>query len=345
LQERLDLPLELLPDGALRQFEHCPARAALEAGHEQQPAALRREQACVGAAGRSACERLEHQRARARRAQRLQRVDAVRSQAGALGFGEHALGPRRRPQQQLFVGARLPGRALLVHPRQRARDGAAVRERPCPGAQAIEGLDAREAHQGMFGTELELAQAAQRVVATAPGRRRIDDQHRVTVAAEAARHQQRARADVAVALERRDAHEPHVLGRGKRKQARAGLGGADHVVIGERAAVVAVGVRIDVADRVTRTRRDRAIGARRGHLSAHAHELRLLQHRGDVARGVRHHRDPAENLLVLDVIGAARAHSLHDEVEAIEFGRGDVVVIDRGAQCLARAGAERLEGE
>jgi len=255
----------------------------------------------------------------------------VRGQANAFGFGEHTLGPRRRTQQQFLVGARLPGRPLLVHPRQRARDGAAVRERLGPGAQAIEGLDAREAHQCMFGTELKLAQAAQSVVATAPRRRRIDDQQRVTIAAEAARHQQRARADVAVALERRDAHEPHVFRRGEREQAGAGLGRADHVVVGKRTAVVAVGVRIDVTDRVARTRGERAIGTRRGHRPAHTHQLRLLQHRGDVARGVRHHRDPAEDLLVLDVVGAARAHSLHDEVEAIEFGRGNVVVIDRGS--------------
>ena len=148
----------------------------------------------------------------------------MRRQARALGFGEHALRPHSWPQQQLLVGTRLPGRTLLVHPRQRARDGAAVGERLGPGAQAIERLDAREAHQRVLGTELELAQAAHRVVAIAPGRRRIDYQQCVTIAAVAARHQQRARADIAVALERRDAHEPHVLGRGEREQAGAGLG-------------------------------------------------------------------------------------------------------------------------
>jgi len=59
LQERRNLPLQLAPDGWLRRLEHRPARAALEAGHQQQPAPLRREQARVGAAGRSAGESLE----------------------------------------------------------------------------------------------------------------------------------------------------------------------------------------------------------------------------------------------------------------------------------------------
>jgi len=146
-----------VPDGAIRRLEHRPARAALEAGHEQQPATLRREQERVGAAGRSAGEGLERERARARRAQRLQRVDPVGREARALRFGEHELGSRGRPQQQFLLRARLPGRALLVHPCQRTGDGAAVRERLRAGAQPIERLDAREAHQGVLGTELELA--------------------------------------------------------------------------------------------------------------------------------------------------------------------------------------------
>jgi len=167
----------------------------------------------------------------------------------------------------------------------------------------------------------------------------------VALAAEGGRHQQRARPDVAVALERRDADEAHVLGGGEREHAGAGVGRADHVVVGERPAVVAVGVRIDVPDRVPRSRGERALGPRRGHLPAHAHELRFLQHRGDVARRVGHDRDAAEDLLVLDVIRAARAHALHHQVEAVGLGRADVVVVDRGAQRLARARAQRLERE
>jgi len=41
LEERLHLPRELLPDRALGRLEHGPARAALDAGHQQQAAPLR----------------------------------------------------------------------------------------------------------------------------------------------------------------------------------------------------------------------------------------------------------------------------------------------------------------
>jgi len=345
LQERLDLALQLLPDGVSRRLEHRPARAALEAGHEQQLAALRGEQARVGAGRRAACQGPERERPRARRAQRVQRVDAVRGEARALGFGEHELGPHRRPQQQFLVGSRLPGRPLLVQARERARDGTAVGKSPRAGAQAVERLDAGEAHQRVLRAELELAQAAQCVVATAPGRRRVDDQQRVVLAAVATRHQQSACADVAVALERRDADESHVLGGGEREHAGAGLGRADHVVVGERAPVVTVGVRVDVPHRMPRSRRERARRPRRGHRPANAHELRLLQHRGHVARRAGHHRDAAEDFLFLDVVGAARAHALHDQVEAVGLGRADVVVVNRGTQRFARARTQRLERE
>jgi len=42
-QEALHLPLELLPDRALGRLEHRPARAALDARHQQQQAPLRGE--------------------------------------------------------------------------------------------------------------------------------------------------------------------------------------------------------------------------------------------------------------------------------------------------------------
>jgi len=345
LQECLDLAREQLPYAGLGRLERCPARTALEAGHQQQPAALRGERASVGAARRATRQGLERQRARARGPQRLQRVDAVRRQARALGLGEHELRPRGRAQLQLLVGPRLPGRTLLVQARQGAGNGAAVRERFHARAQAVERLDAWEAHERVLGAELELAQAAQGVVATAPGRRRVDDQQRMVLTAVTARRQQRARPDVAVALERRNADESHFLRGGEREHAGARLGRADHVVVGERCAIVTVGVRVDVADRVARPRRERAFRPRRGHCAAHAHELRLLQHRGDVARGTWHHGDATEDLLVLDVIGAPRAHALHDEVEAVGLRCADVVVIDRGAQRLARTGTQRLERE
>ena len=103
------------------------------------------------------------------------------------------------------------------------------------------------------------------VVAGVPGRRRVHDQHRATLAAQARRHHQGAGADVAVAGQRRYADEVHVLDRRQREQARARLGRADHVVVGERRAVVAVRVRVHVADRVSRAVAERLVRARRRH--------------------------------------------------------------------------------
>ena len=69
----------------------------------------------------------------------------------------------------------------------------------------------------------------------------------------------------------------------------------------------------------------------------------FLQRGGDVARRVRLDGYTPEDLLVLDVLGSGRAQALHDQVEALVLGWPDVVVVDRRAQRLARAGALRLE--
>src|SRR5205823_3473993 len=54
---------------------------------------------------------------------------------------------------------------------------------------------------------------------------------------------------------------------------------------------------------------------------------------------------PAEDLLVLDLLRARGAHALHDEIETLGFLRIDGVVVDRGAQVFARAGADTAQDE
>jgi len=343
LQERLHLSLETAPDAALRPFEHRPARAALDARHQQQVAPLRREQAALGSGGRSARQRAQRQAARARRTQCLQRIDAVRRESRALGLRQRDEGARTRSQQQFLVLAGLPGRAQLVEPRQRAGHRAAVGEVLAATAQPVERLDAWKAHQRVLGAEVEFAQALERVLARLPRHGRIDDQQRVMVAAPARRDQQRARAEVTVTLEWRYAHEAHVLRGPQREQAAAGLLGTDHVIVSERSPVVAVGIGVDVADRMTRTGPERPLRACLRHRSPHPHQLRFLQRRRHEARRVGYDGDAAEDLLVLDVLGAARAHALHHEVEAVGLVGADVVVVHRGAQRLARARAQCRE--
>ncbi len=345
LQEGPHLPFQLLPHATLRRLEQHPARAGLDALHEQQPPALRGQQQALGARCGAARERPKRQRARHGRTQRLQRVDAVGRESLALGVGEHALRTGAEAQRQLVVGAGLVRRALPVEARKRSGHRTAVGEGLGTTAQPVERDDPRKAQQRVLGAEIELAQPAQDVVARVPSGRRIHDEHRAPLPAQARRHHQRAHAHVAVALEWRDADEVQVVHLCQREQPRPRLRRADHVVVGERQAVVAVGVGVDVADRVARAGAVGLVRSVRGHGAAHAHQLRVLERGRHEARRAGDHRQATEDLLVLDALGAVGAHALHDEVEAVGLVRPDVVVVDRGAQHLARARAERRERE
>jgi len=163
------------------------------------------------------------------------------------------------------------------------------------------------------------------------------------VAAELRRDEQHARPDVTIARRRRHADEVQVFDVAQREQAGAALSRADQVVIGERRAIVTVGIRIDVADRVTRARTERAVRTRVRHGATHPHQQGFLQRRGDESRRARCGRQPPEDFLVFDLLGAERAHALQHEIEAIFLAGRDVVVVDGGSQDFARAGTECLE--
>jgi len=334
-QKRLQLLREPRPGGTVLRLEHCPARAALDAAHDGLAAAHPGQESARRAATGSAGERAQRLGIVACRAQRLDRVHAVSREAQALQLGQHSRRPRARPEQQLVVRARLPQGSLLVQPRDRARHRAAVGESLVAPAQAVIGEYAREAHQRVVAAELELAQARERGVAGFPVRRRIDDQHEMAIAAELRGHEQRARSHFVLASQRRDAQEVDVLDVPQREQSAAPLRRADHVVVGERSAVVTVGRAVDVADGMTRAGTESAVGTLRRQGLHDAHEGRILQRAAHAARGALADRDTTEDLLVLDVLGPVSAHTLHHEIEAVVLARTDVVVIDRRAQCLA----------
>jgi len=345
LKEGLHLLLELLPHTPLRRLEQHPARSDLDAVHDQQAPSLCREQHALGTRGRASRQRPQRQRARHRRTQRLQGIDAVRCEPLAFRVGEHAQRTRAEPQQQLVVDSRVVRRALRVESRERPGDRAAVRE--CLGAstQAVEGHDARKAHHGLLRTEIDLAKSAHDVVAGLPSTGRVDHEHRPPAAALLRGNHERAGPEVTLARERRDAHEMQILDLGEGEQSGAGRRRADHVVVRERQAVVAVWIGVDVANRVTRTRKERLIRACPRHWASHAHEAGFLQRGRDEPGRARHYRQPAEDLLVLDALGAASSYALHDEIEAVRLVRAYVVVVHRRAQRLARARTQRLESE
>jgi len=214
-QECLHLPLDFLPHLPLGRLEDDPARAALDAAHQQQASSLRRQQCLVGARRRAAGQGPEWQGPRTRRPQRLQRIDAVRRQRVALGVGAGVRRTRAGPQQDFLVRPGLPRRTLLVHPCERACHGAAIGKRLGAAAQPVVRDDARETEQRVVRAEVEFAQAPHCVFAGLPGRRRIDHQHRAALAAQPVGHQQHARAEIAVARGRRNADEMHVVGAGQ----------------------------------------------------------------------------------------------------------------------------------
>ena len=120
-----------------------------------------------------------------------------------------------------------------------------------------------------------------------------------------------------IARQRRNAQQVDV-GRGvQREDAGAALRRTDDVVVGDRAAIIAVGIGGRVAD-------DRAgRGGRRtrrplgGHAALYTHQARFEQRVGDEAIGARGDGQPSEDLLVFDLLGAGGAHALHDQVEAV----------------------------
>jgi len=136
---------------------------------------------------------------------------------------------------------------VLVSPHQHAGDRAAGAESLETTSQAVEREQPREVHDGVVTRETPFADAGQRDVRAVPGERRIDDQQRPSLPAVAVRNQQRARADVDLAGERRDAQEIDRLDGAQGEQALALCRRPDDVVIGQRAAVIPVRAGIGVS--------------------------------------------------------------------------------------------------
>ena len=120
---------------------------------------------------------------------------------------------------------------------------------------------------------------------------------------------------------------------------------ADDVVVGERRAVVAVGIGEGVAHRDAPGTAGGAVGALGRDAAGDPHQARFEQYVGDEAAGGRGDRDAPVDFLVLDQLGTGGAHALHHEVEALVLGSAQAIVVNRGAQVLARAGVERDQAQ
>ena len=180
-----------------------------------------------------------------------------------------------------------PDRPALRGARQHARDGAGRREGLEAAAQLVVAEQAREEHAGGVGRQWPVAHLGERLRRAVPGDRRIHEQDRAPLAAKAVGDEQRARADVRVARERRDAQQVEAVARVQREEAGSARGRADDVVIGERGAVVRVRAREHVAGEPARVLPRRRVGPRDWHLARDARQRRFRQHGADRARRVR----------------------------------------------------------
>ncbi len=178
-----------------------------------------------------------------------------------------------------------------------------------------------------------------------PCRRRIDDEHRTPLATELRGDEQRAHPDIVRPRQRWNVNEGEIVNALEREQTCAARSRADHVIVAERMAIVAVRIGVHVSDRQVRARHQSTVRALLRHGTLDANERRFEQDLRDVARRLRIDGYASKRLLLFDALRAGRAHALNDEIETILVVRGDVVVVDGCAQKLARSGRDRFQRE
>ena len=333
------------PGGRLVGLEDHPARAALDAVDDEQREAPGRERAPVRSDRTRARERAGFRHFPPGPAHGLDGVYADRGKAGALVIVHRAGRAQPRTHHGFLAARTRPHRPVLGGARQHAGDGAGRREGLEPPAQLVVAEQAREEHACRVGRQRPVAHLGERLRGAVPRERRVDEQDRATFTAEPVGDEQRARADVHVARERRDAQQVEAVDCVQCEQPGAARGRADDVVVRERRAVVGIRSREHVAGETARVRARSQVGPCVRQLARDARERGLRQHGPDRTRRIRDDGHATVDLLVLDVLGARRAHALDDEVEAVLLVVADAVVVDGGAQELAGAGCERLEHE
>ena len=229
-------------------MRHChPASAALDAVDDEECEPPGREILPIGARG-GACGQGARGEADARGGSHGEDgIYAQRGETHAAVFGHEARGPVSRAQDGLFVLRGGPYRTGLVATRQHPRHGAAGRERFEMPPQFVVRQHARKIHQGILVGEIPLPHAAQGVVRGMPARGRIDDQERAAFLAKSRPDEKRARPHILVARQRGNAQEIEIIGGRQREKTRPIDVPADHVIVGQRRAVVAVAVRIDIS--------------------------------------------------------------------------------------------------
>ena len=324
-------------------LEQHPARALLDAGRDEQRESPRREILPVRSAAPSRGEDARAHAVARPDAHGQERIHARLREARTLCLAHGDRRTQPRTQDRLLALGRRPDRPGLVGPSDHARGGAARAEDLDAAAQSVESLHARVVHDGAVAAEGPAPERIEGGARRGPGGRRIEQHQGLAVAAQARRDQQRREADIPLTRQWRNAQHVEARDPLQREQPGGGARRPDDVVVGERRPVVTVGIGERVPDRYTTGSAGGAIRALPRNLLRHAHQARLQQHFGHVARAIRQHRNPAVDLLVLDQLRARCAHPLYHQVEAVALGAVQAVIVHRGAQVLARAGIQRHE--
>ena len=224
LEERLDQRACAGPGRGPVLLEQHPARAALDARGDPQTQAPGREILPVGKAAAARRERA--------------RIHVHAAARGACAAADSVLIPtwasRRRSASETTTAGCMPGRRVaswlsdgrpqrgaLVGAREHAGDRAAGSESLQPPPQPIERLDARVVHQRVVAAKRPAAHAIESCARRGPGRGRVHDQHRVTLAAVTCRDQQRAETHVLFPRQGRDAQKVETIGGAQREEPRS----------------------------------------------------------------------------------------------------------------------------
>ena len=184
------------------------------------------------------------------------------------------------------------------------------------------------------------AQARHSLRPRSPVRARVDDQHRAALPAVHFGRQHGGRAAVRLAAARRQVHEVEFLHGIESKEACPAGARPHEVVVGQFIAVGPGLRRNDPVRRVAVAAGQRRLRSTERPGFVNARQLRRQQPVDDEIAGLGPAVQAAQDFLIDDP-AAPRIDALDGEVEALDVGRVDTVVVDGGAQAF---GGARLDG-
>ncbi len=273
----------------MRLGQNRPTSTALDTVQNEQRHAPRSQVLPIGRARRAPGHGARLDTDARHRAHGLNGVHTTGREAHTQVFGDQADGTVSGAQYRVLRPGGGPHGGRLIGTRQHAGNRAARTEGFEMPAQLVVGQHAREIHHRIFAGELPVAQCAQRLIGGMPFGGRVDHEQRAVLLAIARRDQQQAYADILLTRQWRNAQQIEILHAVEREQARVIHPRTDHIVIGQGRAVVAVGVRNQIAGGQPADRVQGLIRPLVGRGSGQSHQRRPLEHGAHVPLGFTPH--------------------------------------------------------